>query len=1044
MRARLGLIAVLVLAVAASISVSSQPRPAYANGVYGTAGNVLWTDPKGDASDPVNGEADDLDLIAGAAAYNPVNDTLRFYLTVNSLSSQGADETAPYYEYEMRWTYGGQTYFAYMVWNDYNIVLPGPFCGMGTVDIAGNEYIQSPTLAACGACAVKPGYFEMDVPAHDAGISRRPATGAVLTQITGMTWERSVMEYYDRGYVGPGVQADQGGGRNWTVSTLNNDQKPPCPPPPTPPASGTVGGSQLVLGQPPAAAAVRTDRVMFAHEAAIDPARGGSAPAGGLDPRGNLYVTAPAGGQTYLWTSGDGGGQFSMLRCNDEIQNAACAPAGGSSAVASGTSQPPPQPPSPANPPAIYYAALGPSGALTCAYSYNGGTSFNISGPAFVQPLGEGQGCSANGIPSAAKAPLASGRPSMAVKRGSGKVPIDTVYVLYQSAAGSPVLLKSPDAGQDFVQVPTVGAIGTNVVSTGNLVVDQATGDLYAFMTTHDPASGLYGVQVDVSSDGGIHFHQYNLSGARSTASTAGAYAKGAQDTAGNLYVVWSTAATSKRPYQTVYFAHSTDGAGPGGIHGRSWSGAVALNGPGSPLPKATAGLLPSVVAGSPGRVDVAFYGSQHALPFAPQSDSADWYVDFLQTLNGRTSAPSWRVSMPAPGSTALAAGIATQAPVHHGAVCFLSATCAPGSTGLGDALTLVADGAGRATILFSDDSDASGSKVAVPSLVQQATGRSIYASADGGRGYVTAPQRAFGQAVDVRSTSIDYGGDALFPAHSTTAKPVKVPGLDILATKVGLQNPHTLKVTLTFADIPSAPGIIGCAFWVAVAGGTECTFASEFVVTWRYAGSLYFAGTTLDWSWFCGPGLVTDTAGTGCASKPHPVAGRAVPVAGGGFSYTPNPAYNLPIQFNYSPKGRTHDLDLIVPLADVGSPKPGQVLQGLQSFTMMSEAFPHTVQPGQPFNELIDSSAPIDYGVGSGASAGSASPLDWGQVVPGQSAAAAAPLRPAGPQAAARPAASVIRPAAYLAVGGGAAMIALLVAIALLWGPVRRRRRPE
>src|SRR5207245_2666146 len=133
-----------------------------------------------------------------------------------------------------------------------------------------------------------------------------------------------------------------------------------------------------------------------------------------------------------LWKSEDGGGSFDLLRCNQVIENATCSPTGGAGAVATGTPQPPAHPPFPVQPPALYFSDVSPAGNVGCAYSYNGGNSINLSGPAFAQPAGLGQACGINA--NSRSVPTGYRRPQMAVYGGHGSSPIDTVYALYQSS----------------------------------------------------------------------------------------------------------------------------------------------------------------------------------------------------------------------------------------------------------------------------------------------------------------------------------------------------------------------------------------------------------------------------------------------------------------------------------------------------------------------------------------------------------------------------------------------------------------------------------
>jgi len=112
-------------------------------------------------------------------------------------------------------------------------------------------------------------------------------------------------------------------------------------------------------------------------------------------------------------------------------------------------------------------------------------------------------------------------------------------------------------------------------------------------------------------------------------------------DTAGNLYMTWASApidptgtvAGQTAPAQ-VYLSVSTDG-------GQTWSPRAKVNGPAQQT-----NIFPWISAGDPGRVDIAWYGSQQITGKAPyDSDSLNtglWDVYLAQTTNALTGQPSF------------------------------------------------------------------------------------------------------------------------------------------------------------------------------------------------------------------------------------------------------------------------------------------------------------------------------------------------------------------------------------------------------------------
>ena len=132
-----------------------------------------------------------------------------------------------------------------------------------------------------------------------------------------------------------------------------------------------------------------------------------------------------------------------------------------------------------------------------------------------------------------------------------------------------------------------------------------------------------------------------------------------AVDAAGNTFAVWSTP-------REVLFAGSRDGV--------TWTAPTRV-------PGAEVGVLPSVVAGEPGRVAVAFYGTVLPRAGSAANSYASWYPALATTDDAMSAQPRWT------------SRLVTTAPVHEGAIC-QGAQCPNGSddaAAFGDAVLLCA-----------------------------------------------------------------------------------------------------------------------------------------------------------------------------------------------------------------------------------------------------------------------------------------------------------------------------------------------------------------
>ena len=327
-----------------------------------------------------------------------------------------------------------------------------------------------------------------------------------------------------------------------------------------------------------------------------------------------------------------------------------------------------------------------------------------------------------------------------------------------------------------------------------------------------------------------------------------------AVDRAGTVYLAWSDAKT----YQTQY-VYSTD-------QGAHWSAPIHVNG----APAAVT-VMPTIVAGDPGRVDIAFYGASNEDD--PTHNSGPWHVYLAQTLDADSAHPHF------------AQARMSDRPNHIDPVCLSGLGCTldtgpGGDRELGDFFTISLDKSGRAMISFADGDNQLGQEVAngpaaAPSFahfVRQATGPSLYKSV----GKVPAlPTRSGGVSVTPKGA----GAQLVSSAASYDAK-------------------GDLVVTLRGRNLDQA-------------GGPVTTYLTRFV----HGNAVYAVGAENDggsWRYFAGP---------------------AAPVSDGlAIKYAYYPA-TTDVTGTVDAKSGT--ITLTVPPAAIGSPKADEQLYAVTSYVL-------------------------------------------------------------------------------------------------------------
>jgi len=383
-----------------------------------------------------------------------------------------------------------------------------------------------------------------------------------------------------------------------------------------------------------------------------------------------------------------------------------------------------------------------------------------------------------------------------------------------------------------------------------------------------------------------------------------------AVDRAGNVYMTWADAAAFQ-----VKWTRSSD-------QGKTWSKPVTVNGA-----PAAVNVMPWIVAGDEGRVDIVFYGSPASS--APTTNYGPWDIYMLQTLNGTDALPQWT-------QTRL-----TDRPNHVDPVCLsgLGCTLAMGPAGdreLGDFFRVLVDRSGRAIVSFADGNNRLGAEVAngplaspsFANFVRQATGPSLYAA------QVEVPP------VAVPTNSVTVG------AHSNPV-PFYVP-------PAGTQGPDNAALNLTKSSLAYGDRDITIRLSVknldAVAAVSPPALATATYLTrWWYKGQIYY-------------GAAEDTGG-----QWKFFSGQVAPITDGlAIKYAYYPASNAASGSVVT--GPNGEIDIHVPLDQVGSPARNAPLYSITSYSLTQATptlpSPPTASALTNFPQVADVLPAYNYGV--------------------------------------------------------------------------------
>lgn len=448
-------------------------------------------------------------------------------------------------------------------------------------------------------------------------------------------------------------------------------------------AAATLGGGVALLSAPATAEAP----LRFSHTVVVDPQRLGAEPIVKADPSGGLYASSIAGfsnSVSFLWKSQDHGKQWDLVQALPNAvpaQRPSFTHGGGDSEIVVG----PPAPGAPGYTVSFYdLESLADIGVAT---SFDSGKTFSPQ--------------SSNAL--AGDVAGTDRQWGQLWRDPQGKDHLFLVYNALQSNNGKGTILReSLDYGKTWQNMGSGGTLEGVFDSgaLGQLRVDRA-GNLF-FTSENSPAVNLV---RGIRGKNGRYTFSSTLVSSEPGTNTRQLFITSALDTAGNIYVVWSRQ-EAKSTDVGIYVAVSTD-------HGRTF---------GKPVKMSTGSIrnanFPWVIAGDPGRVAVAFYGTTHKGDSTNNAGPWDVYVtQSTDFLSKRPHLQQVKVS---------------EHPSHTNPICLSGLGCTAGSAqdrNLGDFFQLDMDPTdGSVVVLWADTANQYGALAGSPvnSFAKQVSGPSL------------------------------------------------------------------------------------------------------------------------------------------------------------------------------------------------------------------------------------------------------------------------------------------------------------------------------
>lgn len=351
---------------------------------------------------------------------------------------------------------------------------------------------------------------------------------------------------------------------------------------------------------------------------------------------------------------------------------------------------------------------------------------------------------------------------------------------------------------------------------------------LAAHTTVYFPAYKSSTIRLDISFDGGDHWQYCDVIDAE--ASPGGGFVLADHDTEGNVYIVWAQHGSDHDTFMTVVPHSHLKDCKKGEVIGTDRMYRVNRD-------KVDTTVMPWIVAGKPGRVAVAFFGTETNGNPDSGSLKASWYPYVSMSLNALSPNPKWAQSR------------VTSHPFHYNSICLNGTNCdVPDTKGktadrsLADYFAIdLSPTTGRLHIVYGSaakmPTDDAG-HLSTATVVTQETGPSLL----GGTLKARRPR--------VRNETADQQTDALAPYSALFATPstanqaaMDVQRVDV-SPEIDLNSGAKVKnggvtVTIKVRDLSDS------ALQNALVG----TKSQSLVYLFRFLNGYQPAGATLAWS---------------------------------------------------------------------------------------------------------------------------------------------------------------------------------------------------
>lgn len=509
-------------------------------------------------------------------------------------------------------------------------------------------------------------------------------------------------------------------------------------------ASGLAGTALLPSAQ--AATALR-----FGHEVVIDHQRSGFEPDIVVDSKGKLYSSVPNGSSqahSFIWQSVDKGDSFQLVPGQFGVgKPLTCPQGGGDTELARDAGD------------NLYLSDLQNLSNLSNAVSSDGGATFNFSCTSAPNTPVDRMWYASHGklgdpdfaIYEEYDAVLSGADPNAPISNQLVEI------VSHDGANFTPVINANPSTaclGGGAVNCVTneEGLPGNQVMSKkGELVIAHSGQDgnklLASIGKTTTTGTGQAAVTTTTWTDVVVNADicPDKTSSAPGICGSAN-FPTIAQDSAGNLYMVYASQLTSgstaKGPY-AVYVNVSKDG-------GHTWGKSKKVSAAGS-------NAFPWITAGSSGRVGVAWYhgseeGEKNKFAFDDLT-KAEFDVQVAQSIDALSPAPHWAIAT------------ASEHPIKYGPICTAGTTCtvSMGDRSLGDYLNLGVNSDGSLAVVYVDDT--SNSFTTGPTGAVAENGPPVY------QRQISGPSMIAGKAFEKTALPFDSvrdpSADAFYNANS-------------------------------------------------------------------------------------------------------------------------------------------------------------------------------------------------------------------------------------------------------------------------------------